>query len=287
MIDKLKVYRGKDYVVNDYLSIYQPTLDEICEFGEKEYFGYISTFCATPTDMMIELEKNGIDFVKIGDWEFFTTYGLYKTFGKEIGDFLFKGFDFTKLVPFKDEEDKIILVGYPYYEGTDPDGNPYLLSPTDYTEIGDDGFELKICGLSCKDIDSQIIFTESDYINVTQYLRSTHKFKYNKVKPANKAARRMELILAERDRQKALARKDESELLELISAMSNVEGFKYGWLDIWDMKINAFLDAVSRVQKIKNAFLMLQSGYSGFGLDLNKLTASQREKSLNWMGKLD
>lgn len=287
MIDKLKVYRGKDYVVNDYLSIYQPTLDEICEFGEKEYFGYISTFCATPTDMMIELEKNGIDFVKIGDWEFFTTYGLYKTFGKEIGDFLFKGFDFTKLVPFKDEEDKIILVGYPYYEGADPDGHTYLLSPTDYAEIGDDGFELKICGQPCNDIDSQIIFTESDYINVTQYLRSTHKFKYNKVKPANKAARRMELILAERDRQKALARKDESELLELISAMSNVEGFKYGWLDIWDMKINAFLDAVSRVQKIKNAFLMLQSGYSGFGLDLNKLTASQREKSLNWMGKLD
>ena len=97
----------------------------------------------------------------------------------------------------------------------------------------------------------------------------------------------MELKLAMRDRAKALARKDKSELLELISSMTNIDGFKYGWLDVWDMKINAFLDAVARVQKIKNAFMLLQSAYSGFGIDLSKFTASQKEKSLNWMGSLD
>lgn len=287
MIDKLKVYRGKDFIVNDYLTISQRTLDEISDFGEKEYFGTLGTFCATPSDMMIELEKGGIDFVKISDWELFTSYGIYRTADKKIGDFIFNGFDFTKLVPFKDENDKINLVGYPYYEGVDPDGNPFLISPLDYEEFGEEDFKLKICGMDCNDIDAQIIFTEDDYVKTTQYLRETHKFKYNKIKPGNKAARKMELMLAMRDRQKALAHKDESELLELISAMTNVEGFKYGWLDVWDMKINAFLDAVSRVQKIKNAFLLLQSAYSGFGVDLSKFTASQKEKSLNWMGSLD
>ena len=84
-----------------------------------------------------------------------------------------------------------------------------------------------------------------------------------------------------------MARKDKSELLELISTMTNIEGFKYGWMEVWDMKINAFLDAVARVQKIKNAFLLLQSGYSGFGIDLNKFTTSQKEKTLNWMGSLE
>ena len=53
------------------------------------------------------------------------------------------------------------------------------------------------------------------------------------------------------------------------------------------MKINAFLDAVSRVQKIKNATLLLQSGYSGFGVDLSKFSSSEKEKSLNWLGSLD
>lgn len=285
-IDELQVYRGKDFVVNDYLVIQQRTLDDICDFGEKKYFSFVSTFCATPSDMMIELEQQGIDFVKIGDWEFFTQYGIYKTFDSEIGDFLFKGFDFSKLVPFKDEEDKVVLVGYPYYEAVSPSGELVYLSALDHDDV-DDCFELKICGMKCHDKNEQIIFTEADYEKATQYLRKAHKFKYNKIKPGNKAARKMELRLAMRDRAKALARKDKSELLELISAMTNVEGFKYGWLDVWNMKINAFLDAVSRVQKIKNAFLLLQSGYSGFGVDLNKFTTSQKEKSLNWMGSLD
>lgn len=285
-VDELKVFRGKDFIVNDYLTIQQRTLDDICDFGEKEYFGYVSTFCATPSDMMIELEKEGIDFVKIGDWEFFTQYGIYNMFGKEIGDFLFKGFDFSKMIPFKDKDDTVILVGYPYYECIDPNGEAIYLLPSECEDV-DDCFKLKICGLECHDKDEQIIFTESDYIKTTQYLRKAHKFKYNKIKPHNKAARKMELTIAMRDRAKAMERKDKSELLEIISTMTNIEGFKYGWLDVWDMKINAFLDAVARVQKIKNAFLLLQSAYSGFGVDLSKFTASQKEKSLNWMGSLD
>ena len=286
-LDELQIYRGKDFVVNDYLFIEQKTLDEICDFGEKEYFGYVSTFCSTPSDMIVEFEQSGIDFMKISDWEFFTSYGIYKSFGKKIGDFIFKGFDFTKLLPFKDEDNKINLVGFPYYEGVDPSGNPYLISPTESDELLDDSFKLKICGLDCNDLNEQIVFTEDDYLKASAYLRKTHKFKYNKLKPGNKNARKMEVRLALRDRAKALARKDKSDLLDMISAMTNVEGFKYGWLDVWNMKINAFLDAVSRVQKIKNAFLILQSGYSGFGVDLSKFSASEKEKSLNWLGGLD
>ena len=285
-IDELQVFRGKDFIVNDYLTIQQRTLDDICDFGEKKYFGYVSTFCATPSDMMIELEQQNIDFVKIGDWEFFSEYGIYGTFGNEIGNFLFNGFDFSKLVPFKDTDDNVILVGYPYYEAVDPSGEVVYLSVQDTDDV-DDCFKLKICGLDCDDKEQQIIFTEADYIRATQYLRKAHKFKYNKIKPHNKSARKMELKLAMRDRAKAMARKDKSELLELISAMTNIDGFKYGWLDVWDLKINAFLDAVARVQKIKNAFMLLQSAYSGFGVDLSKFTSSQKEKSLNWMGSLD
>ena len=286
-IDELQVYRGKDFVVNDYLTIEQKTLDEICDFGEKEYFGYVSTFCSTPSDMIVEFEQSGIDFMKITDWEFFTSYGIYRSFGKKIGDFIFKGFDFSKLVPFKDENEKIILVGYPYCEGVDPDGNPYFIPLSDYDEFSSDEFTIKICGMDCDDVDMQIIFTEDDYLKASQYLRKTHKFKYNKLKPGNKRARKMEVRLALRDRAKAMARKDKSDLQDMISAMTNVEGFKYGWLDVWNLKINAFLDAVSRVQKIKNATLLLQSGYSGFGVDLSKFSSSEKEKSLNWLGSLD
>ena len=66
-----------------------------------------------------------------------------------------------------------------------------------------------------------------------------------------------------------------SQLLSLISTMTNMEGFKYGWVDVWNMKINAFMDAVNSIQHIKNADLLLSSGYSGFGIDLKKINKKE------------
>ena len=43
------------------------------------------------------------------------------------------------------------------------------------------------------------------------------------------------------------------------------------------------MDSVARVSKIKNAELLLQSGYSGFGIDLKKID----RETLNYMGELD
>ena len=72
-------------------------------------------------------------------------------------------------------------------------------------------------------------------------------------------------------------------LLPLISTLTNMEGFKYGWLDVWNMKINAFMDAVTQVTHIKNADLLLSSGYSGFGIDLKKVN----KKLINYFYRSD
>lgn len=65
--------------------------------------------------------------------------------------------------------------------------------------------------------------------------------------------------------------------------MVNSAGFKYNHSQIWDMKINAFMDSVKRISKIKNAELLLQSGYSGFGVNLKEIS----QKQLDWFGELD
>ena len=49
------------------------------------------------------------------------------------------------------------------------------------------------------------------------------------------------------------------------------------------MKIYAFLDSVKRISKIKNAELLLQSGYSGYGIDLKTIN----DKQIDWLGELD
>jgi len=68
----------------------------------------------------------------------------------------------------------------------------------------------------------------------------------------------------------------------MISAMVNSEGFKYNHNEVWNLKINVFMDSVMRIGKIKNASLLLQSGYSGFGINLKEVD----QKQLNWMGGL-
>ena len=72
-------------------------------------------------------------------------------------------------------------------------------------------------------------------------------------------------------------------LQPLVSTMVNSEGFKRDDITVFDMKISAFMDSVARVSKIKNAELLLQSGYSGFGVDLKKID----RETLNYMGELD
>lgn len=69
----------------------------------------------------------------------------------------------------------------------------------------------------------------------------------------------------------------------MISAVVNSEGFKRNDVTVFDMKICAFTDSVKRISKIKKSDLLLQSGYSGFGIDLKKIN----NEELNWIGELD
>ena len=73
-----------------------------------------------------------------------------------------------------------------------------------------------------------------------------------------------------------------SQLMNLISAMINSPGFKYDHTTVWDMKINAFMDSVKRISKMQTANVLLQSGYSGFGINLKEVD----KKQIDWLGDL-
>lgn len=73
-----------------------------------------------------------------------------------------------------------------------------------------------------------------------------------------------------------------STLIPLISTLITMGWCNYNHSDIWDMKINAFMDSIARTQKIKNADLLLQGGYSG-NVDLSKI---KNKKELNYFSEL-
>ena len=59
-----------EYPINDYIKIKIPTVGEVID-DEDNYNAIVSIICATPYDMMVQLDDNGIDFTTIDDWELF------------------------------------------------------------------------------------------------------------------------------------------------------------------------------------------------------------------------
>lgn len=49
-IDQLQLYFGDPYVINNNITIFQPTVGEIMEYGEKKYYSVVHTLTAIPSD---------------------------------------------------------------------------------------------------------------------------------------------------------------------------------------------------------------------------------------------
>ena len=171
---------------------------------------------------------------------------LYKIFPQEKTSIIFGNLDFTKFQLMQRKDDESILL---------------------YQEINGES----------------VIIDEYTYNMIVDYICKVHFIERDFKVPANNSTK-MVLIEDARDEQNRNKNKEyHSQLKNLISSMINSEGFKYNHAQVWNMKINAFMDSVKRIGKIKNADLLLQSGYSGFGVNLKDID----KKQLDWLGELE
>lgn len=108
-VDELKLYIGDDYVINDKIKVRQPTIRQIAEFGERDFFSTLHTFCAISSDMKSQLWDLGIDWMEIQDFDLFVM--LSQTLTPDRTKLLFGDLDFTKLKPYNhpNVEGEIIL----------------------------------------------------------------------------------------------------------------------------------------------------------------------------------
>lgn len=95
MYDELKIYRGEDFTVSKHIRIHQPTLGEICGYGEQEYYSMVQSLTATPQSMKVQLWDMGIDYTTITPYHLFY-HLLYGLFPKEKTSIIFGELDFTK-----------------------------------------------------------------------------------------------------------------------------------------------------------------------------------------------
>lgn len=244
-IDELKIYRGDDFYINDDIKIHQPTLNQICTYGEKNYFNMVHTLCYVGADLKWQLADMNVDYTQVSDFELFYSF-LSRGFSAEQTAILFGDIlDFSKMNLMEDKSTKEIVM-------------------------------VQFVNNKVIKIDKYI------YKCIVGILRKMHNLKRNDEIPGNDATK---AILIEDAREVYEDNKNKpykSYLHSLISAMVNSSGFKHDEVSVFNMKICSFMDSVIRINKIKNAELLLQSGYSGFGIDLKKIN----KEELNWLGEL-
>lgn len=107
-VDDLKLYLGDPYVINDNITILQPTIKQIAEFGERDFFSVVHTITAIPSDMKASLDDMGLDWMEVEDFELFMM--LVQTLTPDRTRLLFGDLDFSKLRPFRNNENGDIVL---------------------------------------------------------------------------------------------------------------------------------------------------------------------------------
>lgn len=108
-VDDLKLYIGDDFVINDKIRVLQPTVRQIAEFGEKDFFSVVHTVTAIPSDMKANLDDMGLDWMEVDDFELFMM--LSQTLTPDRTSLLFGELDFSKFKPFRNNQNgDIVLV---------------------------------------------------------------------------------------------------------------------------------------------------------------------------------
>lgn len=225
-IDSLSLYFGEDYRINEYITVHNPTMGDVLNFGEQNYFRALHLLTAIPSDMKAMLWDMGINWMEISDFDFFCllTKGLTPKDTKVfLGELNLSQFVFT----VNQQNGEHVL----YQELPTGDG---------------------------------ITIDKGIYLRMMETLRKIHGLKPKVEIASTKTLTKILVELNRSDIKKANEKPFESSLLPLVSSMLNAEGFKYDLEGIKKMPYYTFMDSVKRITLIRSTTALLHGCYGGW-----------------------
>lgn len=236
--DELKMYKGIDIPITSKISIMQPTLNQIMEYGEREYFNAVYTLTCVAADMKWQLWEIGqIDYTTIEDYDLFVIF-LSQLLKEDFGTK-----DDNKRNPLE-----LILrnIHFSNFEIATKDLGNNCSQAVLYDEI------------------NNIVIDKYVYVRIVEIVRKIHGLKRNNEIPANEQTK-MDLIEDAKDEAMlAKSKPYHSLLMPLISTLS-VKNGQCGDEKIWEMPIGRFLYDIKRSSHVQHAELLLKGAYAGFG----------------------
>lgn len=73
-IDDLTVWMGEPYVINEKISVFQPSVRDILRFNERTYFSVVQALCSTSSNHKSDLADKGINWETIEDFKMFQMF---------------------------------------------------------------------------------------------------------------------------------------------------------------------------------------------------------------------
>ena len=284
-LDKPRLYRGGEYPIAEHIMLHVPTLGEVVDYGktylndiyangEKEFFSMAYNIVAEPVDLKWQLWDMGIDWTEVKPFDLFCAFIAPSLDKNETKIFFGDILDFSSMETVQDENGQVKLVQHV------TDSNHPIVKER-VVEVG--------TFIKKKDVVQETIPNEYDividkfvYKLMCDVIREICSLPRSKDKPKNEATKIAQIEDAKDEYFRNENKPYVSVLFNLISTLVNFEGFKRNDETVFDMNIYAFMNSAKRVSKIKTSFLLLQSGYSGFGVDLKKISKDE----IDWMGNL-
>lgn len=244
-MDELLAFAENDYVVNG-IKIHNPTLKEIAkDIGEEKFWNMVLSITATRYDCRVYLWALGIDFDTIHWWE--AVCRRVKDGVMPDCRAIMPQIDFRRFIPCIDKEC----------------GEMVLYEPIQKIKI-----------------------TENDFAEIQKYWRTTLNLSAKDIRNGNEHTRKWrlqyELDKAKRQAERGIVQEFHSYIQPYISALINTEGFKYNWHTVWELPINVFIDALRRIQMMK------QSDNLNFGLYTGNISYKdiKHKEELDWLRKI-
>ena len=184
-VDALYLYFGDDYVINDKIKLSQPTIGQIVDYGEAQYFSMIHTMCAIPSDVKSMLwDQMQLDWTTVEDFDLFIM--LSRTMTQNRTEIIFGDIDFSKMRPFRNNQNGEIVLA---------------------------------------DKESGVIIDKLIYTRIVNYLRKLHNITPKPEKAKGKRAKQAMIDEDRRNREFNKDKPFRSYLLPLVSAVKVKQGY--------------------------------------------------------------
>ena len=107
-VNELKLYLGDEIKITNGIIVKSPTIEQIAEYGEAEYFSMAQTLCATLSSMKVALDDMKLDWMQVTDFQLFMM--LCQSLKPEQTSILLGDLDLSSLKPYSMQEGEEVIL---------------------------------------------------------------------------------------------------------------------------------------------------------------------------------